>query len=74
MRIQTRCESCFHDFSVSPNPVGKRVKCSECGEVVRVPADDGDDEPVGTRRSSVRRQKVVGRTHFRCGLSWRNNS
>ncbi len=57
MRIQASCESCFHDFSVSSNVAGKRVKCPECGEAVRVPADDGDDEPVAPRRASGGRKK-----------------
>lgn len=57
MRIQASCESCFHDFSVSSNTAGKRVKCPGCGEAVRVPADDGDDEPVAPRRSAGGRKK-----------------
>ena len=57
MRIQANCESCFHDFSVPSNAAGKRVKCPECGEAVRVSADGGDDEPVAPRRSSGGKKK-----------------
>src|SRR5436309_6780280 len=48
MPVQASCDSCFHDFSVSSKNAGKRVRCPECGEPVRVPADD-DAAPV--RRS-----------------------
>ncbi|MEK6257518.1 MAG: trypsin-like peptidase domain-containing protein [Planctomycetota bacterium] len=42
---------------MSSNVAGKRVKCPECGEAVRVPTDDGDDQPVAPRRSSGGRKK-----------------
>lgn len=57
MRIQASCESCFHDFSVPSNAAGKRVKCPECGEVVRVSADSSDGEPAVPRRSSGGKRK-----------------
>ncbi len=57
MRIQASCESCFHDFSVASTAAGKRVKCPECGEGVRVPMDDGDEEPVPRRSSGGGKRK-----------------
>ncbi|HEY4262327.1 MAG TPA: trypsin-like peptidase domain-containing protein, partial [Schlesneria sp.] len=44
------CDSCDHQFSVSSSSAGKRVRCPECGDGVRV---SGDDTPV--RRSSSRK-------------------
>ena len=57
MRIQASCESCFHDFSVASTAAGKRVKCPECGEGVRVPMDDGDEEPAPRRSSGGGKRK-----------------
>ncbi len=61
MRIQASCDSCFHDFAVASTAAGKRVKCPECGEAVRVPMDDGDDEPA-PRRSSSGKSKSGGKS------------
>ena len=61
MRIQASCESCFHDFAVASTAAGKRVKCPECGEAVRLPMDDGDDEPA-PRRSSGGKRKSGGKS------------
>ncbi len=43
MRIKISCDGCFHDFSVSDDLLGKRVKCPSCGDPVRV-TEDGDNE------------------------------
>lgn len=48
MRIQASCDSCSHEFSVSSASAGKRVRCPECDEPVRVP----DDAPPKRRSSS----------------------
>lgn len=52
MRIKISCDSCFHDFSVSDELVGRRVKCPSCGEAVRVTDDSTDDDDDRPRRSS----------------------
>ena len=61
MRIQASCESCFHDFAVASTAAGKRVKCPECGEAVRLPMDDGEDEPA-PRKSSGGKRKSEGKS------------
>ena len=60
MRIQASCDSCSHQFSVSSTAAGKRVKCPECGEAVRVSNED-DEEPVQPRRSASGNQKSRGK-------------
>jgi dienelactone hydrolase len=49
MAIKVTCDSCFMDFSIKDELAGKKIKCKECGEVMRVSArqaraDDDDDE------------------------------
>ena len=55
--MRATCNSCDHQFSVSSNVAGKRVRCPECGEAVRV--SEGDDGP---SRSSSRSKKSRGRS------------
>jgi dienelactone hydrolase len=44
MAIKVTCDSCFMDFSVKDDFAGKKFKCKECGEVIRVPARRARDE------------------------------
>lgn len=43
MAIKVTCDSCFMDFSVKDELAGKKIKCKECGEVIRVLARSGRD-------------------------------
>ena len=51
MKIPATCGSCSNQFSVGSNLAGKRVKCPECGEGVRIVAEPVD-EPESPRRSA----------------------
>ena len=53
MSIKISCESCFKELKVRDDAAGKRVKCPDCGGVIRVPvpeeevmdAEAADDNP-----------------------------
>lgn len=53
MRIRATCDSCFNELSVDEKHVGKRVKCPECGEGVRI--SEGGSE--GSSRKSIKKPK-----------------
>lgn len=44
MTIHVECESCFQTYQVKDQLAGKRIRCRECGEAIRVPAP-GSEEP-----------------------------
>lgn len=63
MRIRVSCASCDHEFSVSDEFSGRRVKCPSCGEAVRVYDVSDDDEPESRPRrkgNSDKRSKHAG--------------
>ena len=70
--ITVQCGACFRSYNLKDELAGKRIKCKDCGEIMRVPrpgeepaveeADEfGDDEfaaaPPPTRRSAPARKK-----------------
>ena len=66
MRIPVSCGSCSNEFSANETSAGKRVKCPACGEGVRVPQADDEQEP--PRRSSGSK-KSKGKSAKSAGVS-----
>jgi predicted Zn finger-like uncharacterized protein len=54
MSIFVRCPECQAKFRVADDKAGKKLRCRECGEVIRVPDGDGDEllDEVPTRRKT----------------------
>ena len=57
MSIRVSCEFCFHEFNVKDEFAGKRARCSECREVIRIPqaAASRRGPSAGASRSQNRR-------------------
>ncbi len=51
MRLKLDCDSCGHNFSVSDEYLGRRVRCPSCGEPVRVAPVDGSTRSPNRQRS-----------------------
>jgi len=43
MSIQVTCDGCFTDYKLKDELAGKKVRCKECGAVMKVPALEVDD-------------------------------
>lgn len=46
MSIKVSCDSCGKDLKVRDEAAGKRVKCPDCGSVIRVPQAEAPEDAV----------------------------
>lgn len=44
MTISVSCDECFQEYRLNESLAGKKVKCKECGAVIKVPAGDAPDD------------------------------
>ncbi|MDB5388275.1 MAG: hypothetical protein JWM11_3921 [Planctomycetaceae bacterium] len=44
MTISVSCDECFQEYQLNNSLAGKKVKCKECGAVIKVPDDEALDD------------------------------
>jgi hypothetical protein len=53
MPIKVSCDDCFTDLKVADQHAGKKIKCRECGKVLRIPVPQRGVRPAESRQNKL---------------------
>ena len=53
MPIKVSCDDCFTDLKVADQHAGKKIKCKECGKVLKIPVPQRGVRPAESRQNKL---------------------
>jgi predicted Zn finger-like uncharacterized protein len=72
MAISVECQDCHRSYKVDDRLAGKKVKCRNCGSLLRVPDGDASDEEATQQCVACGKSySKIGRVCPHCGFSMR---